>query len=77
MVGRERLHHFLLVVTPGVASTLLLLFTAPIGRSGSLRAGLCLLHLGASVAIPWLASNLNVVVILGSNKYNSEGFTRC
>ena len=77
MVGRERLHHFLLVVTPGVACTLLLLFTAPIGRSGSLRAGLCLLHFGALVTNPWLASIPNVVVILGSHEYFSEGSTRC
>lgn len=75
MVGRERLNRFLLVITPSIARTLLLFLTAPDGGSVSLRAFLCYLHFGYSVTIPWLASNLNVVVILGSNEYITEGGT--
>ena len=76
MAGRERLRLFLLAITPSIAMVPLDT-AAPSCGSVSLMPGLSLLHIGAIVANPSLASILCVIEILGSNEYSSEAPTRC
>ena len=67
MVGRERLRLFLLAITPSIAMVPPFTAASSCG-SVSLMPGRCLLHFGALVASPSLASILCIVVILGSKE---------